>query len=133
MYAIIYSPMGDEPDPNIVATSKNADVIYTVPPTYKSDPAQIAEEIKRIVGDKKIYIYIPGRTFDKYGVRHGRGKGWYDRLLPLLPKEWVRIGVCFGHQLSETPITKQPWDQLMDHVCVVSGDTVCWYKTNARK
>lgn len=133
MFAIIYSPLGDEPDPKIVMAKNNTQVIYTLPSTYKIKPLSVAEEIKKIANKKEISIYIPGRAFDKHGVRHGRGRGWYDRLLPLLPQEWVRVGVCFEHQLSGIALTKQPWDQSMDQVCVVSGDTVCWYETNAHR
>lgn len=43
---------------------------------------------------------VPGMAFDPFGHRLGRGKGFYDRLLPQLPKAY-RIGVCFPFQLVE--------------------------------
>ena len=41
---------------------------------------------------------IPGRAFDTQGNRLGRGRGFYDRLLPLIPNA-VKAGVCFDFQI----------------------------------
>ena len=43
---------------------------------------------------------MPGMSFDKDGNRLGRGKGYYDRFLTLLPHTYL-IGVCFDFQLSD--------------------------------
>jgi len=43
-------------------------------------------------------VVVPGRAFDTYGHRLGRGRGFYDRLLPLLPHAF-KVGVCFECQL----------------------------------
>lgn len=46
---------------------------------------------------------IPGMAFDSAGHRLGRGKGYYDRLLPNL-KATKLIGICFPFQfLEEVP------------------------------
>lgn len=45
-------------------------------------------------------VVVPGMAFDQSGHRLGRGKGYYDRLLPLLPEAY-RVGVCFPFQLME--------------------------------
>ena len=42
-------------------------------------------------------VIVPGRAFDKNGNRMGRGRGFYDRLLPRLPHA-IKAGVCFDCQ-----------------------------------
>ncbi|MBO4905586.1 MAG: 5-formyltetrahydrofolate cyclo-ligase [Bacteroidaceae bacterium] len=57
---------------------------------------------------------IPGMAFTSDGVRLGRGKGYYDRLLPRLTKA-THIGLCFPFQLVDN-IPSESHDQLMDDV-----------------
>ena len=40
---------------------------------------------------------VPGMSFDDSCHRLGRGKGYYDRLLPQLPEAYL-IGICFPFQ-----------------------------------
>lgn len=59
---------------------------------------------------------VPGVAFDAAGHRLGRGKGYYDRLLPHLRA--VKVGICYPYQLlAEVPA--EPFDVRMD--AVVSG------------
>lgn len=61
---------------------------------------------------------IPGVGFDKHGNRLGRGKGYYDRLLPKLQS--YNIGVCFSFQvLPEIPT--ESFDRPMDEVWTQEG------------
>jgi len=64
-----------------------------------SDAARIA------AGDIDV-IFVPGLCFDSSGFRLGYGKGFYDRLLPTLPRA-TRIGICYDHELlGELPSTR---------------------------
>lgn len=59
-------------------------------------------------------IVVPGVAFDLQGHRLGRGKGYYDRLLPRLPHA-RKIGLCFPFQVvEEVPV--EPFDIPMDEV-----------------
>lgn len=57
---------------------------------------------------------VPGIAFDKQGNRMGRGKGYYDRFLPLI-KNAYKIGVCFPFQLQEN-IPNEEHDIIMNEV-----------------
>ena len=58
---------------------------------------------------------IPGMAFDRRGNRLGRGKGYYDRFLPLLPTRVYKIGVCFPFQLLDL-IPMEEHDISMDTI-----------------
>jgi len=62
-------------------------------------------------------VIVPGMAFDATGARLGRGKGYYDRLLPKLTAH--KIGLCFPFQLvNEIPV--EAFDIRMDEV--LSGE-----------
>lgn len=56
---------------------------------------------------------IPGMAFTCEGLRMGRGRGFYDRLLPQL--KCRKIGVCFDCQIVES-LPLDPWDVPLDGV-----------------
>ncbi len=57
---------------------------------------------------------VPGMAFDKSGNRLGRGKGYYDRLLPLIGYKY-KIGICFPFQFLDS-IPVEPTDIPVDEV-----------------
>ena len=59
------------------------------------------------------FAIIPGVAFDRQGNRMGRGKGFYDRFLPLLNCETV--GVARAYQMVDS-VPTDPWDQKLDAV-----------------
>lgn len=59
------------------------------------------------------FAIIPGRAFTRRGHRLGRGKGYYDRLLPTL--QCPKWGVCFTCQLVRF-IPVEEWDVTMNRV-----------------
>jgi 5-formyltetrahydrofolate cyclo-ligase len=74
-------------------------------------------------------VLVPGLAFDSCGVRLGRGAGWYDRLLAVLPRGTVRVGVFFS--LQQWPrLPRDPWDQPLEIIVTekqtlrVSGSSI---------
>ena len=63
--------------------------------------------------DKIDMILVPGMAFDHNGNRLGRGKGYYDRLLPQL--SGIKIGVCFPCQFIPD-VPSEHWDAKVDFV-----------------
>lgn len=61
---------------------------------------------------------IPGISFDCQGNRLGRGKGYYDKLLPLLHS--YNIGICYQFQAKEH-IPTESFDTAMDEVWTEEG------------
>lgn len=62
-------------------------------------------------GDIDLAI-IPGMAFDKDGGRLGRGRGFYDRLLPKLGG-CRKMGICWDFQLVDN-VPKEEHDVAMD-------------------
>jgi 5,10-methenyltetrahydrofolate synthetase len=96
---------------------------FVVPPDQYADPFAEAMEASALLRETSVCIFIPGREFDATGTRHGKGAGWYDRFLSATPKEWLRVGLCWKSQFSDTPLVRESWDEPMDFVCVVSEDS----------
>jgi 5-formyltetrahydrofolate cyclo-ligase len=56
---------------------------------------------------------IPGIAFTPTNARLGRGRGYYDRLLPRLA--CPKIGLCYDFQVVDE-IPTDPWDVCLDDV-----------------
>lgn len=61
-------------------------------------------------------VIVPGVAFDLKGNRLGRGKGYYDRLLPQIKAE--KIGICFPFQVADNIPTEQ-FDIRMDKIITI--------------
>ncbi|MBP5381431.1 MAG: 5-formyltetrahydrofolate cyclo-ligase [Bacteroidaceae bacterium] len=75
----------------------------------------VGAEILRSAYDEIDLALVPGMAFDDGGHRLGRGRGYYDRLLPLLSKTY-KLGVCFPFQCVEK-LPLEAHDISMDEVC----------------
>ncbi|MDD3038926.1 5-formyltetrahydrofolate cyclo-ligase [Bacteroides sp.] len=64
------------------------------------------------------FIAVPGVAFDQKGNRLGRGKGYYDRLLPHIPSAY-KAGICFPFQLVEE-VPAESYDIRMDIIITVN-------------
>jgi 5-formyltetrahydrofolate cyclo-ligase len=68
-----------------------------------------------IFPDPPSIVLVPGLAFDFQGRRLGRGAGYYDRFLAMLPPTTRKIGVCFSFQvLTDIPIEQH--DQRVDTI-----------------
>ena len=79
----------------------------------------IMEPIGRLFADyDQIEVaVIPGMAFDREGHRLGRGKGYYDRFLPLL-RNVYKIGICYPSRLLDHVLTDKH-DICMDEVITI--------------
>ena len=61
------------------------------------------------------FVIVPGIAFSRDGHRLGRGKGYYDRFLKLLPSETQKIGIAFDFQLFDS-VPANEFDVKVDQV-----------------
>lgn len=55
-------------------------------------------------------VIVPGVAFDKENNRLGRGKGYYDRFLKMLPASTPTVGLAFDFQIVNTLPFIEPHD-----------------------
>lgn len=65
-------------------------------------------------------VLVPGLCFDMQGMRLGYGKGYYDRLLPSLQPEVVRVGVT-AEALVVPTLPSDSFDVRMTHLVTELG------------
>ena len=65
-------------------------------------------------------LLVPGRTFDRHGIRLGRGGGHYDRLLPRLRPGIAVVGVTLDGRIVPR-LPTEPHDRPMTHLATESG------------
>ncbi len=112
-FRISYQPLKDEIDPTSIPYLQNQSLkkLETVPQSKMTDPNKLALNLKEQFPGQETHILLPGQAFDVLGTRHGRGFGWYDRLLSTLPANILRIGVAHGHQLQSSALKRELWDE----------------------
>lgn len=65
-------------------------------------------------------VILPGVGFDRQGGRLGYGGGYYDRFLPRLREDTVKIAVAYELQILEE-VPMEPHDTLLDSVVTEQG------------
>lgn len=82
--------------------------------------AGIKEPIGQEILPKNIdLVVVPAVAYDKEGYRLGYGKGYYDRFLPKLRKDCIKVGFAYDFQIVEK-IPHQPYDFKVDMVITPS-------------
>ena len=102
--------------------------VYEIPPRASIDPYEEAKKVQERFSGASVAILLPGKEFDLSGTRRGQGGGWYDRFLSSVPRHWFRVGFCYQHQVSTEPLTRNEWDEPVDALCVVDGDTLTLHR-----
>ena len=123
----------DEPDPKEIPFSHLMTDRRIILPTSKtSDPMFEGKKITKSLQSSDVYLLVPGSKFDLHGTRHGKGYGWFDRFLSVVPPEWIRIGVCHTEQISKIVLKRAAWDQPVDWIIAKCVETWGVYETEAR-
>jgi 5-formyltetrahydrofolate cyclo-ligase len=64
-------------------------------------PAVRQDKARQVMPEEIEAVLVPGLAFDHQGNRLGRGKGFYDRFLRMLPSTVLTIGVTFEQMICE--------------------------------
>ncbi len=133
-YILLYSPLPDEVDVTpLISTAFNAGKTVLLPvvdgenlvlkhftgfSAMTTGSFNISEPTGEIFPRSDYHkidlAIIPGMAFDHHRHRLGRGKGYYDRLLPMLNNA-CKAGVCFEFQMIDH-IESEAWDVRMEEV-----------------
>lgn len=97
---------------------------YTGEHDLKKGAFNILEPCGELFTDYELidFVLVPGVAFDRRGNRLGRGKGYYDKLLPNIGA--YKMGICFPFQYySELIIPTEKTDVAMDKVLTLKSDS----------
>jgi 5-formyltetrahydrofolate cyclo-ligase len=92
------------------AACSPADLVPGVLGTRAPPPALASARV-----DELDLVVVPGVAFDAEGRRLGRGGGYYDATLALLPRAAARLGVAFEIQVVRA-VPEEPHDVRLDGV-----------------
>jgi 5-formyltetrahydrofolate cyclo-ligase len=125
-HVVVYTAHGGEIDPAPVATlaaGAGKRVYYPAVDgcfRARSDASAAAFFAGTVEGEvlpeavTDVLFLVPGVMFDSRGVRLGRGRGWYDRVLARHP-QGTRIGLAYEFQVVPH-LPEAPWDVRMHGV-----------------
>lgn len=82
------------------------------------------DSARRVVPGEVDLAIIPGLGFDRRGHRLGYGAGYYDRLIPLLRPDCLKVGLAYECQVvSDIPTAEH--DQTVDWIVTEHELIVC--------
>ena len=87
---------------------------------HRFGPLEPAAASPKVVADDVSLALVPGLLFDSLGYRLGYGKGYYDRLLPLLRPGTVLVGVVLS-QLVVDSLPHERHDVRVTHLATERG------------
>jgi 5-formyltetrahydrofolate cyclo-ligase len=108
---VVVSPRVD-PAARMLTLHRVADFVRDVAPGYRGIPEPLPHcpPFPAVAID---WVLVPGVAFDALGRRLGYGGGYYDRLLPLVPRSAPRIVGAFDVQLVAA-VPTGPHDLIVD-------------------
>ena len=77
-------------------------------PLGMAEPDASSPRFDPYKADEKTLALVPGLAFDSRCFRLGRGKGFYDRFLPLLGKSSPKIGIGYDFQKVDSVPARGP-------------------------
>jgi len=80
------------------------------------EPDPHANGVTLLRGDQLSMILIPALAFDKHHNRLGKGLGYYDRFLKMIPDRTPKIGVGYKEQMTYSEIPTDNHDVPMNDV-----------------
>ena len=81
------------------------------------EPVTPSIDIATLDEGREAVAVVPGMAFDADGGRLGRGKGYYDRLLKLLPYIY-KMGLCYDWQVVDG-VPMDEYDVRMNRIITV--------------
>jgi len=124
LQVVAYAAMDNEVDPAMIAeASRGAGKAVYYPRVKASEFIRGAEDASTLtaaglMADEPlsqvagaVLVLVPGVAFDPRGVRLGRGRGWYDRVLARYPAA-TRLGLAYEFQVLPA-LPEAPWDVRM--------------------
>lgn len=128
-----YHPMKDEISPYPVIemlesvhgfalpwfAGRDSRMMFRAGPAVEPGPWGLLQPSREAPAVAPDLVLVPLVAADRHGTRIGHGKGHYDRALSHLRESGhaVRtIGIAWEHQISETALPADPWDQPLDAI-----------------
>ena len=109
-----------DPLARMLALHRVSDPDADVAPGYRMIPEPLAA-LPRVEPQAIEWVLVPGVAFDLGGRRLGYGGGYYDRLLPTLPRTAHRVAGAFEAQVVDL-VPAAPHDVGID--CLVTEQRV---------